>query len=310
MNKIINSVSLLIALSATGVQAQNLLIHYEFNNPNTSTTMATDSSGNGRHANITNWNGSAQVAAPLQTAVGVSGLPGDYAFDNTGAPGMGGFDIRGGVVRWVGTENVDMINNLRALTISYWFKTPEGVTAGGGARAVSLYGDSNQHYFENRFATVSSVDGYAQTVVTGSSLRTSATAAYDQSDTWTFVAFTFDGMAAADERIKMYVGGIDTPLTLVGTFNSTLVSINVSTSDNSLTLGGLNSGSGQTPFQAIMDDFRLYGNGGNTSESALSLEQLEAVRISAIPEPQTTALLMAIGVCLVGVFFKSRKKSE
>jgi hypothetical protein len=282
MKKIKISAAFILSLFALELSAQNLLIHYDFNHSDTATTQALDSSGNNRHARITNWVGSAQVAAPLQTAVGVSGQPGDFSFDNSSAPAMGGFDRRGGTVQWIGFGKNGAIQSLSALTLTYWFKTPPGVVAGNAARAVSIYGADNIDFFENRFATEGGVGGFAQSVVTGNSLRTSGSAAYGQSDTWTFVAITFDGAADEAERIRMYVGGLDTPVTLVETSSSRLTTLDLGRAKNSLTLAGYQTGSGQTPFQAIIDDFRLYGSGDDSSEGALDLSRLETVRMSAL----------------------------
>ncbi|MDR1284011.1 MAG: LamG domain-containing protein [Opitutaceae bacterium] len=287
--------SLLVACSGA-LSAQSLLIHYAFNDANTATTTATDSSGNGRDASITNWNGtSAQVPAALQTATGVSGKAGDYAFDNTGAAGMGGFGNRGGQVRWTGTGAGETIGDLTSFTITWWFKTPENVIAGNGARAVTLHNAATSDgtaYVESRFEN----NGVGRTVVTGSSTRDTPANTYGLANTWTFVAITFDGTATESERIKFYVGGLNTSVSLVGSYASTLTSIALGSTTNVLTLGGYNQGSGQTPFQAVMDDFRLYS--GTLDTSALNDVRLDAI---AIPEPATAALVTSLIALVVMV---------
>lgn len=282
----------ILGCGATAFALPQPLIHYQFNDANTTTT-ATDSSGNNRNGTFYNYNGTTMVQAPLQNAVGVSGKAGDYAFNNAAASGMGSFDNRGGAVRWNSTSG-NAIGDLTSLTMSFWLKTDTGVLPGGGARIAGLYGADQSKFIEMR-----TQDGeILRSVTTGNSQRDTTAGTLDTEGQWLFVAITFDATASSNDQIKFYIGGIDEEVTLVSAANSTLASIALgAVAGQSLTLGSYVNASngsftGQTPFKGLMDDYRLYGATSGAA-GALSLADLDLVRQQAIniPEPSSIGLL-------------------
>ncbi|MEM6391884.1 MAG: hypothetical protein AAF797_03850 [Planctomycetota bacterium] len=67
-----------------------LLLHYAFNNPDTTTSVAADSLGNGLDGAFSGFvPGTGIVTPALQTATGVLGAAGDFAYDGSGAAQMG-----------------------------------------------------------------------------------------------------------------------------------------------------------------------------------------------------------------------------
>lgn len=307
--KITTSVIAILTCGAAAFALPQPLIHYQFNDSNTNTTTATDSSGNNRNGTIYNYNGTVMAPAALQNAVGVSGRAGDYAFNNTGSAGMGGFGNRGGAVNWKATSG-NAIGNLTSMTMSFWVKTEAGVSSGNSARIANLYGSNYTNYVEVRALN----NGVIQSAVNGS-IRTTPENTIDTENQWVFFAITFDASAAAAERIKFYMGGVEDEVRLVSTGESSLASIVLGGAGQSLTLGSFFNAdnglfTGQTPFDGFIDDYRLYG-ATSGSAGALSLADLDLVRLEAtqIPEPGSVGLIggIAISLLLAGQHLKRRK---
>lgn len=112
---------------------------------------------------------------------------------------------------------------------------------------------------------------------------------------WVFFAITWDG-----SNVQFYRGDTDptSTLSLVGTtaYTST-VADNVS---SAFVLGNTPAAANNRPLNGLMDDFRIYNN--FLDESAVN-----ALRLSAVPEPSAISLLM--GSLITGLALVRRRKS-
>src|SRR3972149_6706950 len=119
---LIFSVCLIPCLVQT-VQAQTAILEYKFNETG-STAPST-----GSNATVLILKDSSGAATDLHSAdsLGVSGLAGDRAFDNTASTSMGG---SGGMA-----EQADLaaIDTLTSFTLQGWFKTDGSNAIGGGS---------------------------------------------------------------------------------------------------------------------------------------------------------------------------------
>lgn len=271
-------------LSATVAQSQIFI--YNFNdNSNGTTTVSTGS--NTATATIKN---SSNVATNLRGASGsgVSGLSGDYAFDNAAAStGMGSSGTGGYATATIGTA----MDSLTSFTISGWMnpqtqinnaaRVVEQVT--GSTSTWRLLSD-NAGRLTLQIATPTS-GGYIQT--------TSAIgSAYSGTGQWTFFAVTYDGTIAAN-NVKFYVGGTNSSVSQVGS----IASLNGGTLG--INTGSMVMGGGPTrPLDALLDNLRIDGVTSGAS-GVLSSAQLETIRANAVPEPSTLALVVIpIGLVL------------
>lgn len=112
---------------------------------------------------------------------------------------------------------------------------------------------------------------------------------------WTFVAVSYDGTQNAN-NVLFYNG---TELDTVGQFGvaGTAAVGTLGANANEFRVGSSSAGAGGSP-PMLMDDVRVY-NG------VLSLSQLDAVRLEAVPEPSTWALL---GMGVFGLLQLRRRK--
>jgi hypothetical protein len=238
-------------------------------------------------------NGSAAGSAPSLGVVapgvigangsGVSGLPGDRAFDNSAASGMGGTTNSSGG-RATHSADFAAIDGLLRFTISGWFKTAGTTPIGGNAVLVanrsgvagfSLHGDPN-------------TPGNLVLAVDNGSNTSSGFAATGE---WVHFAVTYDGTALQPgPNVFFYAGGIGSPLALVGSGTNTNGSGNDPVSDETapLTLGArvLFGTVDADPFDGLIDNFRLWGE-------VVPVATLESIRMNdtGIPEPTTLGLV-------------------
>lgn len=252
-------------LLANSAGAQTLLSHYKLD-------------GNGTDFGTLAVNGATSGAA---------------TFTNTGA-GVGVFDE---ALR-VGTGATDHFiaptaNNpayaLSAITIALWVNVD--TAAANNDRLVSTLTASNGFDLYMGSYTAGGGAGGADLfsltfVVNGTSGGVSSTSATYVSDKWLFLAVTYNGSSAL-----FYSGDLTTSATLKGTLAYAGGSI-VASSAN-LEIGGTPATPNDRTPTALFNDVRIY-NG------ALTVSQLEAVRLAAIPEPSQTVLgagLLAFVVC-------------
>src|SRR3990167_8181136 len=126
------SVCLILYLGQT-VQAQTAILKYTFDETGTTAPST------GSDVTAVTLRNSAGAATDLHSAdgLGVSGLTGDRAFDNTASTDMGGSGGR--------ADQADLaaIDTLTSFTLQGWFKTDGSTAIGGGiSKAVVLHNTS------------------------------------------------------------------------------------------------------------------------------------------------------------------------
>jgi hypothetical protein len=235
-----------------------LVLEYQFNETgavaaNTGTVTVTETLQN-----------SAGAATDLHSADagGVSGLPGDTAFDNTASTGMGnaGTGGRGTHADW------NALDGLKSFTLSGWFKasSPIGNAArlfdkAVGATGFTLFGDG----------------GGLRLVVNGANAGTVGTSSYKAVNSWVFFAVTYDGTLAAN-NLKYYVGTKTSAVALLAT--QTLNKGPALGNTLAFSIGNISS-SFNRPFDGLLDNMRLFAS-PTDNKGVLSQAALESYRAS------------------------------
>ncbi len=205
------------------------------------------------------------------------------------------------------------MNNLSAFTISYWWKSVvpttvnPGVPSNPGRMTVFATRDSTtnsaagiQMGFSGEFATTGGTapqvefsmgDGTNGGRIFGAFSPTSNVGLYD--DSWNFLALTFDG-AAVSNKVQIYSGNEVDGVVLNAVFNQfdLLTSTGVSAAGLISIGDGLNGFSAWSSFSGDLDNIYV-------TDTALDLSELEALRLSAIPEPATGMIIFLSGVALI-----------
>lgn len=271
----------------SSAQAQTLVYEYKFND-----APGTSSASTGSTTTSANFYNTAGASTNLFGA-GVSGLAGDYSFDNTASTRMGGTDSvpSGGSARVADSGSLDLMTSF---TLQGWYKIAPDVT--GDYANNRIINKASTQYFvlqnsrtgANGTLTLSLSTGTGPTTVTSS-----GNSLLGESD-WVFFAVTYDSTLASN-NIKFYAGTTDDSVVLV----SQHTYLAGATGTNSATMFfGANAGANTRPFDGWLDNIRIYKNDGLTS-GALSLGQLEALRFAdAIPEPSTAALMVFAALLL------------
>jgi hypothetical protein len=100
---------------------------------------------------------------------------------------------------------------------------------------------------------------------------------------WVFLAVTYDGTSATD-NVRFYMGDVNTPAAQVGT-PLTIVQLTIEGGTARFGVGFTEAApTANTSAIGLQDDVRVYG-------TALDLNQLDAIRLQAVPEPSTWALI-------------------
>jgi len=114
----------------------------------------------------------------------------------------------------------------------------------------------------------------------------------DAHDKWVFLAVTYDGTQAVNNT-KFYIGGVNTPVTQLGG-DLTLAQLTVDGGTSLFGVGYTDAApAADTSVIGFQDDVRVYG-------AALSLAELETVRVENIPEPASAALILLAFALVAG----------
>ena len=256
------------------LQAQVLYVNYNFNAGSGATFANSGTVGGNGTFNTA----SSTTPTYSANAGGVSGLSGDYALDNTSVASMNG---SGGYGR---QSSMNLAASLTSFTLAGWYYAPTA-----GVANTTLLGQVSTGVIPQiRFSSASTLEAVnaGTTVIRG--ITTSGASVIQQTNAWVFFAATYDGTAAlVADRLKFYIGDTTTAVTqlTLGTYTATATS---SVANGMwLDIAGKNGGN---TFDGLMDDIAIYG-ATTGSAGALSSSTLESLRIAAVPEPTTWALL-------------------
>jgi len=274
------SVCLTLYLVQT-VQAQTAILEYKFNETGTTAPST------GSDATAVTLRNSAGAATDLHSAdgLGVSGVTGDRAFDNTASTSMGGSGGR--------ADQADLaaIDTLTSFTLQGWFKTDGSTAIGGGiSKAVVLHNTSGIAVNAAGFELFGQ-QGDLKLAVDDSNASTSA---YGDTQSWVFFAVTYDGTLASN-NVKFYKGSGTSTVTQLGT--QTVNKGQVDSDTDGLGIGN-ESGSSNFPFDGFLDNIRIFGSQSDNS-GVLTLAQLESIRSGDVP-PTVISTSPANGVIGVG----------
>lgn len=278
--------SAMLLVACSGASAQ--IAVYNFNQTGTSVANSGTSTEALTLAN------SAGVATDLHSAdaLGVSGQPGDRAFDNSTATAMGNIGT-GGYGKTTSAIATDL-GALKSFTIQGWYKT-DGSVIGAGAQLVN-FKNGNSGFLVNASNT-----GNLSLEVNGVGAYGSGSA-YSAVSEWTFFAVTYDGTKATS-NVKFYVGSTASSVTLAYTLNLNGGTMVLPGGTTALGIGNNYISPGR-PFDGLIDDVRVFGSTTDTT-GVLSLTELESIRsLDVVPEPGSAGLV--IGAVSLLALFKRR----
>ncbi|HSI10035.1 MAG TPA: LamG-like jellyroll fold domain-containing protein [Rariglobus sp.] len=203
-------------------------------------------------------------------ARGVSGKPGDHAFDLTSSTGMGANTPNStgptGVV-WSKSPGLASLPEVSSFTLTGWIMPTATVT--NAARLVS----------SSTITLMAGVENRITLQVNGTSSSIQSEPAYDSVGNWIFVAVTYDGTRATD-NVTYYVGSTEAgSLAKAGTV--TVAAGKLKPLTGQFLIGNNSTNSPATrPFMGLIDNIALYASREN-SAGVLSLDQIESIRAAA-----------------------------
>jgi hypothetical protein len=272
---------LVFAVNQVGRAASIPIFEYRFND------SGTTSSSTGSDTTLVNLKDKLGAATDLHGAAGsgVSGLPGDLAFNNT-ASTMGGTSstATGGVARQPGKQGT--VDGLTSFTVSGWFKTD---TSQVGNNAILI-----NNLTTGGFMVRSATNGTLTLEMAGGFVTTPAT--YTAIGSWVFYAVSYNGTATSN-NVTFYQGTTSSAPVQVGSTLS-LNSGGTGTTTDPISIG--NGSLFNRAMDASMDDTRVYGATSGTG-GVLTLADLNGIWSSDIantPEPSTCGLLLMTSVPL------------
>src|SRR3989339_394443 len=185
--------------------AQTVILKYTFDETGTTAPST------GSDVTAVTLRNSAGVATDLHSAdgLGVSGLTGDRAFDNTASTDMGGDGGR--------ADQADLvaIDTLTSFSLQGWFKTAGSTAIGGGSgssQAVVLHNNSGSGGSAAGFQLFGQQGDSKLAVDNGNA----STSEYGDTQSWIFFAVTYDGSSTSN-NVKFYKGSASSTVTQVGT---------------------------------------------------------------------------------------------
>jgi len=308
-----------LAVGVTAASAQTLYVRYDFNDPQTGSSIA-DSGGPG------GFTGTYEVgnvvspinSGPAGSVTGVSGLSGDLALPGiqNGAPTNSAVDMLQN-----GTSTFPALSGsagvLKSFTFTFWFKGDITSSQGSAGRIYETVRTAPQTSLLFYNSTTNNDNFDATFGLSGKMI--SNTNAYSETDEWIFAALTVD---ANTDRFIYYKGTTSSDVVKVneGTVPGTSQVPNYAgwapAQDGSGGPGSIASSMvGNRPalerrLGAALDDFRIYGATNDSSAGALSLSQLDDIRLEGIgniPEPSSIAL---IALALGGAAFLRRRRAS
>jgi hypothetical protein len=212
---------------------------------------------------------------------GVSGLPADRALDLNSATGMGS----GFVGPNAFLASLSSASSLNQFTITGWFRS--SATDLNRANLLMLRNGTNVLSLTGLSGGPIGARDRLRLIIDGGQVDAAGNfeSRWSTAGVWAFFAISYNGQSTTD-TVRFYSGDVGTASSL--STSSAASSIAFPFGGASLWIGANSSSS--DPFKGFIDDIRLY-------DSVLTASGIEQVRLSAVPEPNSAALLIG-GVIL------------
>jgi len=218
---------------------------------------------------------------------GPSQAPGDLVLNLTQSTKMGGAGTNHGYGGGAVGDPLTVLNGAKSLTLTGWFYAQSSVGNNANLISAHLWGTGG-------FALQSPSSGKLSLTIGGNEASPFVSdASYGAVGSWVFFAVTFDNSGSGDAVVNFYVGGLDTPVSvasaaLTGSTGDIAVGRNLTIGNTAKDEGILST---TRPFDGSMDNIGIWGSTEDGS-GALTLEQLEGLRLQQIPEPSASAYLL------------------
>jgi hypothetical protein len=237
-------------------------------------------------------------------SIGVNGTLFGGATYTTNGSGVGMFNealsTGDGVNRYFSAATANNAAfGLSAITIALWVNIDSANSGGVVDRLVSNATGSSGFDFTISKSTAGAGAGGADLFEFSLALNTTSAGAISAdaqyvSDKWLFLAVTYDGA-----NIRFYSGSETAGLLLNDVVAKTG---SIVTSSSALEIGGTTATTNDRSPAALFNDVRIY-------DGALTSVQLEAIRVSAIPEPSQYALIFGL-LSVGGIAMNRRRRSR
>jgi hypothetical protein len=190
--------------------------------------------------------------------------------------------------------DADKLDGLNQLTLTTWLNV-SAYTSGNhrlmSKQAAGTFGGFSWNMNATPNSGTVGPDNFRLGLFLGNNVNSSAgnfTSGFSNDDvgadnTWVFLAVTYDGTAATD-NVRFYMGGVNTPVTMVGT-PLTLAQLTIDGGPARFGVGFTEAAAtANTSVIGLQDDVRVYG-------TTLGFGDLDAIRLQAVPEPSALALM-------------------
>jgi prepilin-type processing-associated H-X9-DG protein len=261
-----------------GIQVPQLfspVVSYGFNKYKSTNTVEND--GSATDGALTLYDNANSPANRLSAdATGVSGRPGDCAFDNTVVGGMGSaVGTTANYGRGQTAAPVATLANFKSFTIVAWYKS--NVTPNNLARVIDNV-DASNNGLGMRFAVSNQVIDIQMNSISYDGLVQDAL--FQKSDNqWYFIAETCDVTKPAGSAIFYFNGSTTADVRQVEAlpvWSSGGQNIPINLSARPVVVG--NRFDYIRPFKGYLDNVRIYGTASSDGTGALTLAQLKQVR--------------------------------